>query len=105
MLIRLSLHADIGEGYRRVPPIPKPYNNTLVDNAAVALHAAQGIAKRPGGRQHVIEQPDFAQIEIKREMESEEVVLQDLCCQRKKPDLAFHAHARAPIVNLLRSQS
>ena len=103
---RKPLNADIGGGQRKLISIAAhAQGNAFIDDRAVALRSAKGVAKQLGRIPHIIEQPDLAKIIVASKMKSEKIIVQGVRDQLDKFDLSFRREPNAFIFDLLARDS
>jgi hypothetical protein len=89
MPIRKPLNSDVRYSQRKLFSLTHAQANAFIDDGAIALGSAKGVAQPVGGIQHVIEQAYFPKVRIARQMKSEKIILQCIRDQADKFDLAF----------------
>src|SRR5262245_37919763 len=78
MSVRVSWNAGVTQVDNEPVSFSISDHESLVGNLAVSSNPLQGVAQGVRGRHDVIQEPDFAQIEIAGQREAETIILQSL---------------------------
>ena len=101
-LLAVGMSGDTGvaDGNSQIPGLGALEDDTFIDDRAVALHALEGLAERPGRGCDIEEQSCLPEIEIAGRLEAEKRLLQLRRRKLKKRDLARNADAGVRRVDL-----
>jgi hypothetical protein len=100
----LSLNVNVTEGDCSPSLCTNVQRNPVIHDPTIAFRSSERVRQHFGGCQDVIEQPDLAKIEVKRQVKSKKIILQSVGGKGQKLDLALYREAGAGIIDLLDSQ-
>src|SRR6516225_4235765 len=102
MAVRVPVDVDVIESNRgRTIVLPEMQVDAFVHDPAISLGVAHRIRKPLGGRNHIVNQPDFAQVEIAAQVKSKEFVSKFFGSEVQNPDLLGHLKTYGVIISLL----
>src|SRR6516225_6539673 len=102
MAVRVPVDVDVIESNRgRAIVLAKMQADAIVHNPAISLGVANRIRKPLGRRDHIVKQPDFAQVEIPAQVKSKEFVPKFFGSEVQNPDFLRHLKTYGVIINLL----
>src|SRR6516165_9117411 len=102
MAVRVPVDVDVIESNRgRAIILAEMQADALVYDPAISLGVANRIREPLGRRDHIVNQPDFAQVEIAAQVKSKEFVPKFFGSEVQNPDLLGHLKTYGIIISLL----
>src|SRR5215469_9683380 len=105
MAVRVPIDVEVIESNRgRAIILAEMQADALVYDPAISLGVANRIRELLGRRDHIVNQPDFAQVEIAAEVKSKEFVAKLFGSEVQNPDFLGHLKTYGVIISLLGSR-
>ena len=102
MAVRVPIEVDVIESNRGcMIVLAEMQADAVVHNPAISFRVANRIRKPLGRRDHIIKQPNFAQVEIAARVKAKELVPKFFGSEVQNPDLLGHLKTDGVIISLL----